>query len=231
MDSSRARSLLSGIFRIDSDDEDVQRRGRALLGVLLAVSVSLILVTAAFLLAPLQRMQATLTVIAIIAVVCLAGAILTRRGRVDAGGLLMSGTLSVMIAGYMLYAGLYTPFLWYTSLSIVIASISVRPQLIWVSLAVNIGVAIFTGLVLPISAEERMRVTVMLIALLLPTGVFTYFSAARSRMIFRAQSAAMRELEIAKAKLDDAVVVAQEHADRADAANRAKSTFLANMSH
>ena len=69
MDSSRARSLLSGIFRIDSDDEDVQRRGRALLGVLLAVSVSLILVTAAFLLAPLQRMQATLTVIAIIAVV------------------------------------------------------------------------------------------------------------------------------------------------------------------
>ncbi|MEZ4379774.1 MAG: ATP-binding protein [Nannocystaceae bacterium] len=231
MGPSPARSRLSGVLRIDSDDEDVQRRGRALLSVLVAVAASLVLVTTAFLVAPLERMKATLVVIALIAVISLISAVLTRRGRVDAGGLVLSGSLSVMIAAYLLHAGVYTPFLWYMTLSIVIASISVRPHLIWASLGVNLGLAILLGVLLPVSTEERTRITVMLVALLLPMGVFTYFSAARSRAIFQAQAAAMRELEVAKTKLDDALVVAQGHADRAEAANRAKSTFLANMSH
>jgi signal transduction histidine kinase len=232
MDSSRARSLLSGMFRIASDDEDVQRRGRALLSVLLALAVSMLLVACvAAVLAPPERRTPTLLVIGVLVIVCLASAALARRGRVDPAGLLCSGALSLMIAGYVLHVGAYAPFLWYMSLSVVIASISVRPRLIWVALAVNLALALLLAAVLPEPPEQRLRITTILVALLLPIGVFTYFSAARSRTIFKAQAAAMRELESAKAKLDDAVIVAQEHADRADAANRAKSTFLANMSH
>ncbi|MEZ4451307.1 MAG: ATP-binding protein [Nannocystaceae bacterium] len=229
---TRVRSLVAELYRIDSDEEDVQRRGRALITVLLTVFASLFAVAmVAVVLAPPDRKRATLVAIGILSVVGVITGHLTRRGRVDAGGLLISGFLSVMIAAYLLHVGVYTRFLWFTVLSVVVASISVRPRLIWLVTAFNLALVALIAATLPVELTERIRESSMLAALLLPTAVFTYYSAARTQAIFTAQAKAMGALERAKEELDRALTAAHEHRHRAEAANRAKSTFLANMSH
>ncbi|MCB9567070.1 MAG: hypothetical protein H6710_07660 [Myxococcales bacterium] len=226
------RAAWARASRIDTEDPDVERRGRALLSVLLTFVVSLALVGSfSALAAPPERLRPTFVVIACMSLVLVASGVLARRGRVDLGGLLISGVLSLTIVAYLLHVQTYTPFLWFTSLSVVVASITVRPRLIWVSAAINFAVVASVALVLPVELGEKLRYTTMVSALLLPMSAFTFFSATRTQALFAAQRAAMSELEAAKALIDEALQEANAERHRAEAASRAKSTFLANMSH
>ncbi|HRI08738.1 MAG TPA: ATP-binding protein [Nannocystaceae bacterium] len=229
---SRLARTLAWLGRIDTDDRDVERRGRALLVVMTTFIASMFAIGAvSTVLAPPDRVRPTLFVIACMAVVCLISGVIARRGRVDAGGLLISATLALAIGGYLLHVGAYTPFVWFSAISVVIASITVRPRLIWIAAAANFAILLLVALVLPQPADERARMTALVASLLLPISAFTYLSAVRTRALFDAQNAAMRELEAARAQLADALAVANAERHRAESANRAKSTFLANMSH
>ncbi len=230
--SSPLRRLGREFYRIDTDDADVERRGRALLTVLLVLASSIFGVSLlAISIAPPDRVRPTLVVSVILVAVCSASGSLARRGRVDLGGLLCSGSLSLLIAAYQISVRSYTDFLWFMALSVVIASITVRPRLIWATAAVNIGLLAPIAAYVDEDPSEKLRVSSMLVSLVVPLTVFTYLSAGRTYTLFRGQAKAMRELEAAKAQLGEALVVAKLERHRAESANRTKSTFLANMSH
>lgn len=220
---------------IRSGDADVVRRGRGLVTtivVFFAAMLALALVAAA--LAPPNRARPTMVTIAIMLVVAVVSAALARRGRVDAGGLLLSGSLSVAIAGYLWHVQAYTYFLWFMTLSVVLASVSVRPRLIWATAGLNLTLLGLLALGLPTNPAdpvEAVRISVLLGTLVLLVAVVTYFSAQRTAALFVGQNLAMQELEQAKRRLREALSLAEEGLRRAEAASRAKSTFLANMSH
>jgi signal transduction histidine kinase len=220
---------------IRSGDADVVRRGRGLVTTVVAFVVMMLLIaitTGA--LAPPNRARPTMVTIAIMLVVAVVSAALARRGRVDAGGLLLSGSLSVAIAGYLWHVQAYTYFLWFMTLSVVLASVSVRPRLIWATAGLNLTLLGLLALGLPTNPAdpvEAVRISVLLGTLVLLVAVVTYFSAQRTAALFVGQNLAMQELEQAKRRLREALSLAEEGLRRAEAASRAKSTFLANMSH
>ncbi|MBK8262310.1 MAG: hypothetical protein IPK80_13360 [Nannocystis sp.] len=217
---------------IRSGDADVVRRGRGLVTtivVFFAAMLALALVAAA--LAPPDRVRPTLVTIAMMLVVAVTSAALARRGRVDAAGLLLSGSLSAAIAGYLWHVQAYTHFVWFMTLSVVLASVSVQPRLIWASAGLNLTLVVLLALGLPCEPAEAVRISALLGILLLVIAVVTFFSAQRMAALFVGQNLAMRELEQAKRRLREALSLAEEGLRRAEAASRAKSTFLANMSH
>jgi len=220
------------VWVIRSSDEDVVRRGRGLVTTLgLFLGAMLMIAVTTGMLAPPDRIKPTFVVIAAMCAVACSSGLLARRGRVDAGGLLLSGSLSAAVAGYMWFVGLYTHFIWYMALSVVLASVSVRPALIWAAAGVNLALIVALARTLPVERTEVMRISVLLSTLILLIAVVTYFSAHRTAALFVGQSAALRELESARLRLREALSLAEEALRRAEAANRAKSTFLANMSH
>ena len=129
--SGGLKRVATWYFRVEGGTPDAKRRARTILSSIVAIQCSwMLFATLALELAPEGRAIPSIVVAAIAGLVSVVAAALTRRGNVDAGGLLLSGSLSVLVACYQLYVGTYTGFLWFLALSVVLGSVSLRPVFI-----------------------------------------------------------------------------------------------------
>lgn len=229
------RALIARIYHVRSDDEDITRRAHGLISVCVAsVILDLFIGIITYFAAPPKHELPTYIIIIIITSVQFIGAAMAKRGQVDIGGILFSAILSLTIFAYLSFVQTYTEFIWFMLLSIIIASITVRPKLIWLSTALNLAIVVLLIITLPPNLADpviKLRLNILLIALILLVSILTYANAARTSALIKAKQQTLHNLELAQDKLALALELATEGQQLAEAASRAKSTFLANMSH
>jgi signal transduction histidine kinase len=232
---NRLRALNERIHFVQSEDEDIIRRGRGLITICTAFAAILSFATLITpFAAPPERQAPSYFLFALLITFNIISGLLAKRGKVDEGGLFISAAISTSLAGYIFTVQTYTPGLWLISATVVIASIAVRPALIWAAMAFNMG--LLTLLYVNVPADptdptEKLRITALLCVLHMMLAVVTYVSASRTRALFLSQLHAMLELRSTRDQLSSTLIEANSARAAAEAASRSKSTFLANMSH
>lgn len=225
--SGGLKRVATWYFRVEGGTPDAKRRARTILSSIVAIQCSwMLFATLALELAPEGRAIPSIVVAAIAGLVSVVAAALTRRGNVDAGGLLLSGSLSVLVACYQLYVGTYTGFLWFLALSVVLGSVSLRPVFILFIGLGNLLLVAALAILLPGDLVERLRVSTVLVGLLLPTTVLTYYSASRTRTLLLTQEATMIELQAAKDELVDANTLLEQRVGERTADLETKNEHL-----
>ena len=228
-----------GVWRPDADHI---RRGRSFAAVCRA---AIVLIGMCILLVPLAHPEARRPGAYLLGLMMLVvhgvGALLARRWRVDAAGLLVSVGISVGVSAFSLYAQSYNPVLWLLVVSVTVAGVAARPWWVWGCLGLNLACVAWLALMLPADPHdpyERGGVLAILVILLITVSVFGHLNASYNRALFVAQRDAIEELERAQRALASTLqevqlahAQARRAAAQADLASRAKSTFLANMSH
>jgi signal transduction histidine kinase/DNA-binding response OmpR family regulator len=242
-------TLLQRIFTIHSSDEDIVRRGQSFI----ALCLAFIFITALFLLllpfSPPETILPSLALLAAVALNYSSGIAMSRRGYVDAAGLIVglsySGIIALSILGSF---HALNDAVWFMVIGIVITGLAVRPGLIWVGFGINI---LILGAFLALLPEDPHLPTgnagriFALFGLFFSVSIASYINAVRSRDLFAHKNSTLRELE----RANEVAITARQEAERAnklavsraleaeearrhsERANQAKSVFLANMSH
>jgi rsbT co-antagonist protein RsbR len=143
------RQFLTWLLTIDHPDDDHQRRGRNL--VILALS----LICAALLFVPILlflRSQSIIFVDIGLAILVYVGVLLLgRRGLVTLGAVIFITVITLAILGGTLSVGTLSSSPFFLILSLLIASLCLRPWQVWLVLAANIVGLTATILLLPSS--------------------------------------------------------------------------------
>jgi len=175
------RTLLERLYHIDSDNPYIVRRARGLLSIYLAsIPLPIIFAILSWRFIDPERHLANHIILCCLAAAQLLGIWFAKNARVDAGSVLVSTILSVAIGGYMLMLQTYTNVIWFMILSVIIASINVRPQIIWLSAAFNIAIMLVLMAIIPgdaVGPNVKLFINVMLIALILLVALITYTTA------------------------------------------------------
>jgi signal transduction histidine kinase/CheY-like chemotaxis protein len=218
----------SWFFSIQSDDEDTQRRGRAFL--LLCVVMFMSAAGSGFFLVLFPPPNSTPLIIfgtiASSGLNYLLGIMLARKGYVDAAGIFISAVVSLILCFYMLFNGFIDDVVWFFAVPIFVAAYAVRPALLWVVGAFNIGLLMLAYVVInaaPEGTDPFAKVTTAALLLGLLTGI-SFVQSLITQNLFRETVQSVHHM-------DQLRIQAQSAQSAAELASQAKSTFLANMSH
>ncbi|MEM1349045.1 MAG: HAMP domain-containing sensor histidine kinase [Myxococcota bacterium] len=158
--------------------------------------------------------------------------VVAKRGYVDVAGLLATLLISVLALIYPFVTGRVSSGLIFTFAALVGASVSIRPKLIWVVVALNAVGYVGVASILPKTLEETLpqgmgNYLFDLGILNLGIGFVCWLNASFSEYLFEQLERASKAVEDSYTEEQEAKL-AKELAERA---NQTKSQFLANISH
>lgn len=238
--------LFSQLLHMQSADEATQRRGRMAIMTSLGVGILALLFAGVVLFvgAPLRVEWAAAGGVAASS----AALVLARRGFVNHGALLLVSALVALPLAAMLLAQDVTvaPFL--LVLSVVIASLVLRPWHVWLVLYADLlGLGLMVLLLPGTVLEEAIARAALLSSILqlVTIALFSFLGAQLTEASFLSSQRARRNAEanatallqsnlfleaeiIERQRIEDELMHAR---DLAEQANRTKNVFLANMSH
>lgn len=221
------RQMLARLLTIAHPDDEYQQRGRAVVVLSLGmIAMALLFVVVVLCFQPNPETSLKLVVLAI--TIFGTAIILARRGLVD---LAAWGMLGFTLVGPFV-AMLSTPVVGTAPLTLVfailIASMVVRSWQIWLVLAAALLGLLLTVMLLAAWSytPNEIETTVLVAALImLPmVALISYLSASETQR----ERAALRREIAERLHVEHALLQAK---DAAESANRAKSAFLAHMSH
>lgn len=194
--------ILPHLYNIRSQDPDIIRRAKGLISLCAVAYVpELAFGLLNFLSPPSIHTVPSHAVVLALFVLQAVVIYITRLGKVDLGGTLMGAGLSLFAASYIGYVRTYTYFIWFMSLGVVVGSIAVKPRLIWTITGLNLLFLAALFVYIPADVNDpldKLRLNVLLCAMIVLISLITYTNAARLRILFKAKQEHLIELEQAK---------------------------------
>ncbi|MEO7909968.1 MAG: STAS domain-containing protein [Roseiflexaceae bacterium] len=163
------REFFNRLLTIDSHEEDVRRRGRNVVIMALGLIVMGLLFVPVLLIQPIQA--AILGLISVEVLVFAGLALLARSGRVTLSAWLLITIEILAVVGGSLISGMLSITPVFLIISVLIASLSLRPWQIWPVLAANLIGLIATILMLPSSPFAEPNGTVVVFGSILLLGI------------------------------------------------------------
>jgi signal transduction histidine kinase/DNA-binding response OmpR family regulator len=251
------RPMFTWLLTIASPDEDVRRRGRNLVIMMLGLIIMVLTILLIFVFYP-NGLRPVIS--AVISLLAYGGTLaLARSGRVTLSAVIMLGILIMLICGNIVRSGVLFVTPYFLILLLLIASLTLRPWQIWPVLVVLLGALGAATLTLPSSVlADRNEFGILATSCLLlgvvalmsylgARSTSTALEAARSaradaeaaaQALSRANAtleatvaARTAALQTANAELQRAKSAADAARHAAEEANQFKTQFLANMSH
>jgi|GEM_PF-3367530 len=227
--TSPLRRLYRWYFDIATEDVVLKKRGVAMLWMMLVFSIINTSSSIPFLIAGDLFFQALPFLLSIQALYTL-GMIWTRRGKVNAAGIMLTALLSMMLIPLPLLNMRMSPFYFSSLLPVIIASGVLNSRAI-----VAVGSLSASGCLLVTLILTHLTGDMMALATGSTVAIMSLMTTTISALNARSMQSAFDEVtELYDRRREEKnAEVAREHELRqaAERANMAKSQFLANMSH
>lgn len=213
------RTTLDRLVRIDTNNADIERRGRVTIVLLLGFAV-LTLISVPPLLLLVEEGRVVIVAMTVGFMVSILGLVeIARRGMVD-----LCGVLSSMAMSLILFLGVwfgsedaFEEVGWFFTVSILIACYAVRPRLILFITIANVVLLALLGVASHMRYGIDMGLMVSMQILVVMVAVSSWLFSRRTQEMFLRLFSLNDELDRARAE--------------AVSASEAKSSFLAHMSH